>query len=419
MVVARVPAPSVAFALAFLVTVTTRTSRAQPACVERLNVTGLNRTRESFVRDLLPREFPICLSSVEVAEYERRLWDAEIFDDVAVSVNGNALDVAIREKWTLIPGFDFSSAQTLRDSYFNVSLTEFNMLGRGSSLAASVSWIQRGLNLELSWSENEFLARKYSFEAAAQWLTSDVFFESRQEWSTTRVGASFGLRPNYRYNAPIRMVWNVRGYHEQSDGQLTSAVPRDGVYLGAGAKLTWDKYEWSDLTPHGYRITAELNPGILVRRSRLRPRHELNLDLLWGHALGERTVLVGRTALDTVSPGDPNHAVILGTADGVRGLPDNLLRNAVHVYANLEIRHALKFSKRLFLQVAAFTDAAVYVRQSADGTLEKAKATVAVGAGLRLVPTFLSGVVPRVDAGGVVYQGQLEPFIRFSTSQYF
>jgi hypothetical protein len=393
---------------------------AHADCVKELRVSGLGRTRESFVRDLLPHTVPACLSSADLAEYERRLWDSEIFDEVAVKLNEDVLEVHLQEKWTLIPSFDFSSAQTLRDSYFNVSLTEFNMLGRGTALSASVSWVQRGLNVELGWTENEFLARKYSFEAAAQWLTSDGFFESGREWTSTRIGANFGLRPNYAYNAPIRMVWNLRGYREQSEGeQIPSSVARDGVYAGAGAKLTWDRYEWSDLTPHGYRITAELNPGMLLGRTRLRPRHELNLDVLWGYQLGERTVLMGRTAADAVSPGDPNHAVILGTADGVRGVPDNLLRNALHIYSNLELRRALKFSRRLFLQGATFVDAAIYFRQSERGTVEKAFPTFAVGAGLRLVPTFLSGVVPRIDAGGVMLFGQLEPFVRFSASQYF
>ena len=62
----------------------------------------------------------------ELAEYGRRLWDAEIFDDVSVKPTSDKLAVIVREKWTLIPSGDFSSGQTLRDSYFNVNLTEYN-----------------------------------------------------------------------------------------------------------------------------------------------------------------------------------------------------------------------------------------------------------------------------------------------------
>jgi hypothetical protein len=409
--------------LAVLVGVTIWTTGvARAACDARLEVSGLRRTSESLVRDLMPRPTPGCFSEEDVAEFERRLWDTSIFDDVKVSEENSVLKVAIREKWTLIPGIDFSSGQTIRDSSLNVSLVEGNMFGRASALFGSIGWIQRGINAELLWSENEYLAQRYSFEAALLLVSSEVVFTDAKPWARTRIGASFGLRPKYGYSAPVRLVWTLRGYRETSsreDELLPGSVQARGFYASAGARLTWDEYEWQDLTPHGYKISIELYPGLFAGANRLRARHEFNSDFVIATALGERTALLGRVAVDAASPGDPNHAVILGTADGVRGLPDNLFRNALHVYGNLELRHALEITPRIFVQGALFADVATYAQMNIAGEVQGLNAAVSAGGGVRLVPTFLSGVVPRVDAGAVLYQRKPEPFVRFGLAQYF
>jgi hypothetical protein len=38
---------------------------------------------------------------------------------------------------------------------------------------------------------------------------------------------------------------------------------------------------------------------------------------------------------------------------------------------------------------------------------------------LRIVPTFLSNIVPRIDAGAVLFERKPEPFVRFGFAQYF
>jgi hypothetical protein len=413
----KVYASVAAAAITLVLALASRSAFAE--CVRALEVTGLGRTQESLVRDLMPRPVPACFSEDDLAEFQRRLWDTSIFDDVTVKASGGVLRVGVREKWTLIPGFDFSSAQTLRDSSFALSLTEGNMLGRATSLFGSLAWVQRGINAEILWSENEYLAQRYSFEASVFYISSEVVFAGGDEWKRARLGAAFGLRPKYGYSAPVRLVWTAKVYREQSDGEFPHSVQRSGVYASAGARLTWDEYEWNDLTPHGYKVSTELYPGLFAGEKRLRGRHEFNSDFVVATALGEKTALLGRIAVDAVSPGDPNHAVILGTADGVRGLPDNLFRNAAHVYGNLELRHALELTKRLFVQGALFADAATYTQMDLQGQVQPIRGAIGVGGGLRLVPTFLSGIVPRLDAGAVLFERKPEPFIRFGAAQFF
>jgi hypothetical protein len=132
------------------------------------------------------------------------------------------------------------------------------------------------------------------------------------------------------------------------------------------------------------------------------------------------------TVAEAASPGDPNHSYLLGSVvswrmfpiGGVRGLADNRYRNAFHAFANVEARYALELAKRWFLQGVAFVDAGTFVALDPFGELERARGALSVGGGIRLVPTFLAWLVPRIDAGRA-----LAPvsgwFVLTGLSQYF
>jgi hypothetical protein len=66
----------------------------------------------------------------------------------------------------------------------------------------------------------------------------------------------------------------------------------------------------------------------------------------------------------------------------------------------------------------AFVDGGVMARSNAAGALDGWQAALSVGGGVRVIPTFLAGVVPRVDAG-VLLAPARDWFVRFGLSQYF
>jgi hypothetical protein len=139
------------------------TLTADPCQVTRLDPHGFSRVDLAVVEEVLPRELPTCFDRAELTEFERRLWTLGIFDDVKVECGGGALTVSVREKWTLVPGVDFGTAKTLRDSYFFVSLIESNVAGRAIECGFYGAYYERAFSGETWCGEHSFGARRFSF----------------------------------------------------------------------------------------------------------------------------------------------------------------------------------------------------------------------------------------------------------------
>lgn len=116
--------------------------------------------------------------------------------------------------------------------------------------------------------------------------------------------------------------------------------------------------------------------------------------------------------------GNPNHSLLIGSIRGVRGLSDNLYRTRAQGYANVELRHAIPIAARWALQGALFTDVGGFQSFSPEGTVRDWKTAVSAGTGIRVVPTFLSNTLLRVDAARLFSPVQ-NWLVQVGITQYF
>jgi hypothetical protein len=115
---------------------------------------------------------------------------------------------------------------------------------------------------------------------------------------------------------------------------------------------------------------------------------------------------------------NPNYRLLIGSITGIRGLSDNLFRNRAQAYSNLELRHTIPIAERWAVQGVLFTDFGLFQPFSEEGKLEGWRGAVNVGAGMRLVPTFLSNTLLQVDFANLF---ELSPnsLIQIGITQYF
>ncbi|MBL8923293.1 MAG: hypothetical protein JNJ54_30860 [Myxococcaceae bacterium] len=386
-----------------------------------LEVVGTARLRREVVEDLLPGPPPLCVSDDQLEEIDRRLWSLGLFDAVKVERDGQVLRVTLREKWTLIPTADLATSRTLVDSYFFLSLTEFNFLGRAMELSGFAMWSERSPSFALSWKEPETRARAVSFQADVSSIGSSLFFEDTEfEWSRRWWSARFGARAPFWYGTQWRLSAMVDLSYERSTGVLPAGVRTEGLNVGLLLGAVWDRFEWHDLVPHGTRVTFEAAPYLFFTARDVTQRHGAQASVLTSFKFGERTALLLAGAAAVSWWGDPNNAMLLGNVSqggGVRGLPDNLFRTAAHGFGNLELRRALGVTPTLFFQPVVFVDGAVMARIDAFGQPVQAVPALSAGAGLRFIWTTLASLVPRID-GGVLFLPFRSWFFTFGLSQY-
>jgi hypothetical protein len=400
----------------------------EPCDATHLDPHGFARVDLAVVEEVLPRKLPTCFDRAELAEFERRLWTLGLFDDVKVQCGGGALTVTVREKWTLIPGADFGTAKTLRDSYFFLSLSESNVAGRAIECGFYGAYYERAFSGETWCGEHSFGARRLSYEVNANFVGSGFVFEDEPFlWERRRTGGRLGMRFPFPYGSPWRFAVLPLGYQEGITGDRPAGMSHSGWFGGVGLRVVHDGYEWHDLVPRGFRFGLEVTPGVFFANDERRGRHAVTAQTLAAFRFSDRTGLVTNVVGEAVNAGDVNHSFLLGsisswrgsfgTVGGVRGLADNRNRNQAHLFSNVELRHSVGLTSRLFLQGAAFVDGGIYRRMNSAGQVLPVEPALSGGLGIRLLPTFLAWAIFRVD-GGRMFLPEQGWFVQLAFSQY-
>lgn len=397
--------------------------------ITRLQIEGAARTRATTIQALLPRTLPAVLTAAEQREFERRVRNLGIFDDVSTSVAQDVLVVRVQEKFTLSPVVAFSSGATWADSYALLGATEHNFLGTASALSAFVSWEQRGPTGVVKFSQHPYARGRMAMEVTGYFTSSDFRFAdvaldpseaNDPGWVRRQAGMDVYWKVPFAYDAAARFQFGMFAMREWSTDATTLSPPAGGLWTGGAFVAELDWYTFSDLLPSGWRTTLEAFPGVLLPSGQLRPEATLTNTFalrLWPYA-----VFMGRIKASGVWGGNVNHTMLLGSVEGVRGLADTFYRNRALAFSNLELRQSLRVAKRFALQAVAFADTGAFAPMDINGSTQAWQSALSLGAGIRCVPTFLTGIVLRLDAAQPLRarndrNGSL--FFQFGLSQYF
>ncbi len=388
-----------------------------PQSILELVVNGLQTTRPETIQRLLPRPVPNTYSRSELHEFERRIRNLSLFDYVTVTVLHQTVTVEVREKHTLVPVLSFTSGSSLGDVSATGGLVEYNLGGTGTQLGGQFNYSQRGPNVDLWISQHSYQPDRWAKEVKGSYNVNGIrFADSTTAWTRNRIGGEFELKGPFAYGSALRYEIVAKFYREVAQDQ-TGVRPPDGYYVGLIPEVTWDKYHWHDLVPWGYRIALELRPGYFLGANQ--ERHEVRLRYLHGIPLAPNTVFMVNAVAEAVNQSrNPNHSLLIGSIAGVRGLSDNLYRNRAQTYTNLELRHAIKLAPRWALQGVLFSDVGGFQSFTADGTLREWQVAVNVGAGVRVVPTFLANTLLRVDVAHLI-EPRSDLLFQFGITQYF
>lgn len=387
--------------------------------INRLEISGLMHTETDTIQQLLPRPIPSQFTRAEVEEFERRIRNLSLFDRVKVATHDGTMAVDVQEKFTLSPIVSFTSGTSVKDLNATAGLVEYNLGGTGTQIGGQFNYSQRGPNVDVWISEHAYRPDRWAKEVKGSYSSNGIrFSDSTATWTRNRIGGEFELKGPFAYGSPLRYEVVAKIYRELVQDQTgTGARPPDGYYVGLIPEVTWDRYHWHDLVPSGYRIALELRPGYFFGANQ--PRHEARLRYLQGIPLTPMTVLMINTVAEAVNNSrNPNHSMLMGSIAGVRGLSDNLYRNRAQTYMNVELRHAIQLAPRWALQGVLFSDLGAFQPFTEEGNQRDWIGTVNVGAGIRVVPTFLANTLLRVDFAQLLSPSP-NSLVQVGITQYF
>ncbi len=387
--------------------------------IHTLEISGARHTKEDTIQRLLPQPIPAQFTRTEVEEFERRIRNLSLFDRVNVATHGEKMTVDVQEKFTLSPVLSFTSGTSVKDLNATAGLVEYNLGGTGTQIGGQFNYSQRGPNVDVWISEHAYRPDRWAKEVKGSYSSNGIrFADSTANWTRNRIGGEFELKGPFAYGSPLRYEVVAKMYRELVQDQTgTGARPPDGYYVGLIPEVTWDRYHWHDLVPSGYRLALEFRPGYFIGANQ--PRHELRLRYIQGAPLAPMTVLMINTVAEAVNNSrNPNHSLLMGSIAGVRGLSDNLYRNRAQTYMNLELRHAIQLAPRWALQGVLFSDFGAFQPFTEEGNQRNWIGAVNVGAGIRVVPTFLANTLLRVDFAQLLSPSP-NSLIQVGITQYF
>lgn len=390
---------------------------ARGAEVEHLEVKGVGSTSTTAVAALLPRALPSTFTDAELREFERRLRNLGLFDRLEVRLRGRTLAIEVDRKDNIEGDFEASSGATPRDTDVEAAVLHHDVDGRATTFGAGVGYGERFAQFRILLNQHPYRAREWSWDSDAYYGGSELrFLGVPNEWIRARIGGGAYAKPPYSYATPFRFRFGVQGYGERAVFAEGGRAPPDGVFVGSSAEVYFDRWSFHDVAPHGLLVTLRLAPGWLVGPGQ--PRHHVRAEGVGAVPIGTHTVLAARVVAEAATTGNPNHGLLLGSQTGVRGLPDTLLRDAAHAFANVELRHAIEIASRLYVQPVLFADAARFLPMNVDGGTARWLSAYSCGAGVRVIPTALIDMLFRIDLARMVAPSR-SWFLQVGLEQYF
>lgn len=378
---------------------------------------GNGKTKEEALIEILPRDLPTEMTEVEIVEYSRRIKNLGIFDFVKVSKVDQKLIVEVHRKTTLSPIVALSTGKTIRDTSAALGLNEHDFMGNGTKLGGQVSYNNRNLNFDVWIDEHPYRHHRWSRELELYKRSSDFRFEGNEDiaWKQNRLGGFFEWISPFKYDSPLLYEFQIQVYREyftkaQTDNALDSAT-----YFGGLFEIIYDRYNWDDLHPHGFKGVVEFRPGMMTNG---RFRGETLVKFLAAKPIGEKTSLVVNGKAAAVNSGDVNHSLLIGSQAGVRGLSDSFYRTSALSYLNLEARRSIKVWERTYLQPVLFIDAARFRPMDFEGNNQAWINALSTGVGARLIPTGLTNVMFRADVARMHAPSE-DWLLQIGITQYF
>src|SRR5215210_208536 len=211
------------------------------AYIERINVRGNTRTRDHVIR----REFDIAegdaYNRVLVDRAERRLKNLNYFKSVKISQEpGSAsdriiLNVDVEEQST--GEFSVAGGYSTADGIVGeVSVGERNLLGRGQTARAAVTYGQRTRGVEFSFGEPYFLDYRLAFgiDLFAKQIDASSSYVYRQE----TIGGGFRFGIPLREDLAIQLRYSA--YRQQIDlDQILRDCNNVNPNFGLGVPATY------------------------------------------------------------------------------------------------------------------------------------------------------------------------------------
>lgn len=407
---------------------------SQEAIITKIEINGLKRTKESFLRRLVKVKPGSVYDSLKVATDVERLNRLAGIANATSTITKNTetdytLTYTIVENFTIIPGIRISQANNDEDIAFRVSAFEFNLFGRGQILGGFYSrdvFDSYGVFWEAPFLFTNKLGVGINYQDNVTFEPIFVNDDSTSEdfrFQNRAFQASLIYEFDFHNRAELGFTIGNQEYIVEED-QPDLGLPDQ---LEANSVGIIGEYEYNDLDIEyqyvsGFRNQANaqyiFNSG---GEEFLEDAFVGTNDLEYFYRIGEKGNLANRLRLSyTSNDNSPFAPFALDNQINIRGVGNTVDRGTASVVINTEYRHTLLEKGWFVIQSNAFIDAGSWrtpgndINQLFDGSTIR----VNPGLGVRFIHKRIFNAVIRLDYGFGIGEDETSGLV-FGIGQFF
>ena len=407
---------------------------AQEPVVSSIEIEGLKRTKESFLRRLIKVKEGSVYDDVKVAtDVERLNRLAGIANATSTLTKNSETDYTIKytivENFTIIPGLRISQANNDEDFAFRVSAFEFNLFGRGQLVGGFYS---RDVfdSFGVFWEAPFLFTNKFGFGINYQDnITFEPIFANDDaeavdyRFQNKTFQASLIYEFDFHNRGELGVIIGNQEYIQEID-QSDLGLPDQ---LEADSFSVFGEYEYNDLDINyqyvsGFRNLSNgqyiINDG---GQGFLDDAFVFSNDLEYFFRVGERGNWASRLRTSfTTNVDSPFAPFALDNQINIRGVGNTVDRGTASVVINTEYRHTLLEKGWFVIQSNAFIDTGTWrtpgneLNQLFDGSAVR----FYPGLGVRFIHKRIFNAVIRLDYGFGVGNDSTSGLV-FGIGQFF
>ena len=407
---------------------------AQEAIVTHIEISGLKKTKETFIKKLIKTKPGSVYDSIKVAtDLERLKRLAAIANATATIVKNSKTDYTLNynleENFTIIPGLSVSEANNSEDSAFRISAFEFNLLGRAQLLGGYFSrdvfnsygafWeapflFSNKLGIGLNYQNN------VTFEPI---FVADNAISENFKFQNKAFQASIIYEHNFHHRVELGVSLGSQEYTVQ-DNQPDLGLPKQ---LKATSHGIIGEYEYNTLNIEyqyisGYRNQTNLQYAFNSGEEEFIKDAFIGIsNLEYFKRIGKKGNLANRLKLSyTTNSNSPFAPFTLDNQINIRGVGNTVDRGTASIVLNTEYRHTLLEKGWFVVQSNAFIDAGTWrnPRNNFSQLFDGSTVRVNPGIGLRFMHKRIFNVVIRIDYGFDLRDNETSGIV-FGIGQYF
>jgi len=388
---------------------------AQETLVSTIEIEGLKRTKESFLRRLIKVKPGSVYDSIKVATDAERLNRLAGIANARTELIKNSeseytIKYIVEENFTIIPGLRISQANNDEDFAFRVSAFEFNLFGRNQILGGFYS---RDVfdSFGVFWEAPFLFTNKFGFGVNYQ---DNVTFEPifandgaqavDYRFQNTTFQASLIYEFNFHNRGEFGFILGTQEYDQEVDQPelgLPTALEADNFSI-------FGEYEYNDLDifyqyVSGFRnltnVQYVFNDG---GQGFLEDALVFTNDFELFFRVGERGNWANRVRSNfTTNTDSPFAPFALDNQINIRGVGNTVDRGTASVVLNTEYRHTLYEKGWFVIQGNAFVDTGVWRTPGNEFNqlLEGSSSRLFPGLGVRFIHKRIFNAVIRLDYG--------------------